>query len=132
MLLLALLACTADDTSDSGLSTAGTCFAGPTVTITSPEAGAKVTAGEPVSLVMEAHSETDDTTLRLLWAVMPNGGDTDNLGVHATETWTPSVDDVGLWTVFAQAEDECTDDTSVDIDPVQDTVRVEVVVPAGG
>lgn len=125
MLLLALFACATSastDTSDEG---SGGCFAGPSVTITSPENDAKLPAGEPVALTMDVHSETDDSTLRLLWAVMPPGGNTDNQGTHSSETWTPSLDDVGLWTIFAQAEDTCTD--SLGLNPVQDTVKVEVI-----
>lgn len=126
MLLLTLFACATDETTDtSGGGPAG-CYSGPSVEITSPASLAKLPAGEPVALTMEVHSETDDTTLRLLWAVMPNGGDDpDNLGTHTSETWTPSVDDVGIWTIFAQAEDTCTDELS--LQPVQDTVRVEVI-----
>ena len=128
MLLLALFACAGSSSTDTSDEGSGGCFAGPSVTITSPESGAELTAGEPVALTMDVHSETDDSTLRLLWAVAPvGGGDTDNQGTHTSETWTPSLDDVGRWTIFAQAEDTCTD--SLGLNPVQDTLKVDVVAP---
>jgi len=128
MLFFALFACATGATDDTSGGGSGGCLSGPTLEITSPESSAKLPAGEAVTLSMNVKSETDDNTLRLLWAVMPNGGDTENMGTHTNETWTPALEDVGIWTIFAQAEDECTD--SIPVEPIQDTVRVEIVAPA--
>ncbi len=126
-MLFFLLACTPD--SDSGaLDTAldvGHCLSGPTVTITSPESSATLPLGEPVSLVAEASSEVDPVEqLRVLWAVIPNGGNDDNVGTGLTQTWTP--DAAGIWSIIVQVEDSCTDDAQYNLDPVQDDVRVTV------
>lgn len=127
MLFFLAFACTPE--SDSGpADTAldvGHCLAGPTVSITSPESSATLPLGEPASLVAEASSEVDPVEqLRVLWAVVPNGGNDDNVGTGLTQSWTP--DATGIWSIIVQVEDSCTDDTQYDLDPVQDDVRVTV------
>ncbi len=127
MFFLLAFACTPE--SDSGpVDTApgvGHCLSGPTVAITNPESSATLPLGEPVSLVAEASSEVDAVEqLRVLWAVVPNGGNDDNVGTGLTQSWTP--DAAGIWSIIVQVEDSCTDDTQYDLDPVQDDVRVTV------
>lgn len=126
MLLSFLLACTGSEDTGSDLP-AGGCRLGPTIEITSPESSASLPAGQQVTLTMEVASEVDEAaSLRLLWNVFKDGAsDDDNVGTHATETWTPVAEDVGVWTIRAQVEDSCTDELG--IQPVQDSVRVEVV-----
>ena len=126
MLLAAFLACAAsgDSSGDTSAKPEG-CWSGPSITITSPEGSATLPVNEAVALTAEASSEVDDAaSLRILWAVAPNGGNTDNIGTHLTESWTPT--EVGIWTIFAQVEDSCTDDDTLQLDPVQDSVRVDV------
>ncbi|MBM4391991.1 MAG: hypothetical protein FJ090_12790 [Deltaproteobacteria bacterium] len=126
-MLFFLLACTpgADSgTGDTSLG-AGRCLSGPAIAITSPESSATLPLGEPVSLVAEASSEVDSVDqLRVLWAVVPNGGNDDNVGTGLTQSWTP--DAPGIWSIIVQVEDSCTDDAQYDLDPVQDDVRVSV------
>lgn len=126
-MLFLFLACTPEGDSgatDTALGV-GHCLAGPTVTITSPESSATLPLGQPVSLVAEASSEVDPVDqLRVLWAVIPNGGNDDNVGTGLTQTWTP--DAAGIWSIIVQVEDSCTDDAQYNLEPVQDDVRVTV------
>ncbi|MBM4365872.1 MAG: hypothetical protein FJ102_06620 [Deltaproteobacteria bacterium] len=126
-MLFFLLACTPGADSGTGDTSPGVghCLSGPTITITSPESSATLPLGEPVSLVAEASSEVDSVDqLRVLWAVVPNGGNDDNVGTGLTQSWTP--DAAGIWSIIVQVEDSCTDDAQYDLDPVQDDVRVSV------
>ncbi len=127
MLLLAtlLVACDSDTADTADTSSAGGCQAGPSIEITSPASSSELPIGVPVALEMEVSSEVDELTdLRLLWNVFKDGAsDDENLGVHPSETWTP--DEAGIWTIRAQVEDTCTDELAMQ--PVQDSVRVEVV-----
>jgi hypothetical protein len=114
-----------DKVEDTGTVAGGHCLVGPTITITSPESNSTLAVGEAVALVAEASSEVDDPSeLRVLWAVVANGGNSDNIGVGLTQSWTP--DAAGIWSVIVQVEDSCTDDDAYNLDPVQDDVRVEV------
>ena len=127
MLLLLALACTPANDSNAGdtAPVGGHCLAGPSVTITAPESGATVAVGEPLSLVAEGSSEVDSVDqLRVLWAVVPNGGNDDNVGTGLTQSWTPP--EAGIWSIIVQVEDSCTDDPTYNLDPSQDDVRVEV------
>ena len=103
------------------------CFNGPSIEITSPESSARLPADVAVTLSMTVSSEVDDdTSLRLLWNVYKDGApDDDNVGTRPTETWTPTAEDVGIWTIRAQVEDTCV--AELGIQPVQDSVRVEIV-----
>lgn len=127
-MLLFLMACdgaSAGDPSDTATGLGGHCNVGPSIEITSPESGATLALGEPVSLVAEAQSEVDEqNALRVLWAVVPNGGNDDNVGTGLTQTWTP--DAAGIWSIIVQVEDSCTDDPELALEPVQDDVRVTV------
>jgi hypothetical protein len=124
-----LVACDAgggDTAGDTGENPAGgRCLNGPSVTITSPESSSSLPIGQEVALVAEAESEVDDENeLRVLWAVVPNGGNADNVGVGLVQSWTPT--EAGIWSIIVQVEDSCTDDPTYNLDPSQDDVRVEV------
>ncbi len=127
-MLILLLACDGGstvDSNDTATGLGGHCNVGPTIEITSPASSATLPLGEPVALVAEATSEVDDQDkLRVLWAVVPNGGNDDNVGTGLTQTWTP--DAAGIWTIIVQVEDTCTDDPEMTLEPVQDDVRVTV------
>ncbi len=127
MFFLSLLACTgSDDDSTAPVEREG-CFQGPTVTITSPESSSELPVGVAVTLSMEASSEVDDVSvLRLLWNVYKDGAaDDENLGTLPIESWTPTAEDEGIWTIRAQVEDSCIAELAME--PVQDSVRVQVV-----
>lgn len=126
MFLTLLLACAGSEDTAPVADLEG-CHNGPSIEITSPESSARLTAGADVTLSMEVSSEVDGPeSLRLLWNVFKDGAsDDDNVGTHTTETWTPTAEDVGIWTIRAQVEDTCVDELG--IAPVQDSVRVEVV-----
>jgi len=127
-MLILLLACdggSGADSNDTATGLGGHCNVGPTIEITSPASSATLPLGEPVSLVAEATSEVDQqNALRVLWAVVPNGGNDDNVGTGLTQTWTP--DATGIWSIIVQVEDSCTDDPEMTLEPVQDDVRVTV------
>ena len=127
LLPVCLLACDGDDAAseDSTPVSVGGCLRGPSVTITSPESSAVLPVGQAVSLTADASSEVDSTSeLRVLWAVAPQNGETDNVGTGLTQSWTPT--EVGIYRIFIQVEDSCTDSTDFDLEPVQDDIPVEV------
>ncbi len=125
MLLFVLLACDggATDSADSDDTPAG-CIRGPEIDITAPASSAVLAVNEPITLTMEVASEVDAVgDLRLLWNVFLDGAsDDENLGTNTVESWTPT--EIGRWTIRAQVEDSCTDE--LEMDPVQDSVRVEI------
>lgn len=125
MLLLALFACASTDTETADTSGVVGCQAGPSIEITSPASSSELPIAQPVSLTMEVSSEVDAVEdLSLLWNVFKDGAsDDENVGVGQTATWTPA--EAGIWTIRAQVEDSCTDELAMN--PVQDSVRVEVV-----
>lgn len=125
MLLLALFACDSASTDTDDTGGAAGCQRGPTIEITSPASSSELPINQPVALEMTVESEVDaEEDLRLLWNVFLDGAsDDENIGVHTTESWTPDV--AGIWTIRAQVEDSCTDELAMN--PVQDSVRVEVV-----
>lgn len=128
LVLLVLFGCDASGDSGAGDSTdvaGGVCNLGPSIDITSPASAAVLPVGQAVALTAEAESEVDSAAeLRILWAVAPDAGDTDNVGTGLTQSWTPT--EVGIYTVFVQIEDSCTDNPDFELEPVQDSVKVEV------
>lgn len=124
--VMLLVACEGDtDSGDTAPLAVGGCLLGPSISITTPASAANLPVGQAVALSAEASSEVDSASLlRILWATAPNGGETDNVGTGLTQSWTPT--ETGIYTVFVQVEDSCTDNTAFDLEPVQDSVRVEV------
>lgn len=114
-----------DSGTESGEVVGGACIVGPSISITSPASSSILPIGQAVSLTSEASSEVDSAAnLRVLWAVAPNGGNTDNVGTGLNQTWTP--EEAGVYRIFVQVEDSCTDDPELNIEPVQDSVAVEI------